>query len=324
MDCSKGPASLPLPFDAKAAAAAAVADVRPNLSPARFPVSSACDDVTAMAKAQREWAEALAAQQPLAQEEVAAFVSSVARSNGAVDGGAAGLLAAAAASLEAVVPLALFLSRSLGKVSQAGWNSPWFRIATIFLQFCVASDQPASATCPTCPPLQFPDAVVPQIVAALQTVVRSAEALAADANLAAAVTATAGTLSAPGALAPIKWASLLDHAMAELGAVLALLPLHADWKAQLSGAMRALLQQLLALAARRPDQQGAMLVGFRSALVAGRQRLPLTSGDAAQVGSLLSARSTEPADSTACAPVQPALLLHARGLPGLLPGTAGR
>lgn len=72
-----------------------------------------------MAKAQREWAETLAAQQPLTRDEVAAFVSSVASSSGAgaTDGGAAPPASAAAASLEAVVPLALFLSRSLGKVS---------------------------------------------------------------------------------------------------------------------------------------------------------------------------------------------------------------
>jgi len=73
-----------------------------------------------MAKAQREWAEALSKQQPLAAEEVAAFVSSVGSSAavaGAAGDGAAGSTAAAAASLEAVVPLALFLSRSLGKVS---------------------------------------------------------------------------------------------------------------------------------------------------------------------------------------------------------------
>ncbi|KAL4452207.1 hypothetical protein ABPG75_007869 [Micractinium tetrahymenae] len=200
-----------------------------------------------MAKAQREWAEALAAQQPLAREDVAAFVSSIASSSssagGVADSGAAGALAAAAASLEAVVPLALFLSRSLGK---------------------------------------FPDAVVPQIVAALETVVSSAEALVADAGRAAAA-AAAGTPSAAGALPPAKWAALLAQAMAELAAVLGLLPLHAEWKAQLSGAFRALLQQLLVLAARRQDQQGAMLAGFRSALTAGRQRLPLTSADAAQL-----------------------------------------
>ena len=68
-----------------------------------------------MAKAQREWAEALAARQPLTADEVAAFVDSVAASAAAANG-AGSSAAAAAASLEAVVPLALFLSRSLGRV----------------------------------------------------------------------------------------------------------------------------------------------------------------------------------------------------------------
>lgn len=74
-----------------------------------------------MAKAQREWAEALAERQPLAAEEVTAFAASVASSAAAANG-AGGGMAAAAASLEAVVPLALFLSRSLGKVGLwDGW-----------------------------------------------------------------------------------------------------------------------------------------------------------------------------------------------------------
>lgn len=74
-----------------------------------------------MAKAQREWAEALAARQSLAKEEVVAFVGSVTAasksSTATAAGDTVGAPAAAAASLEAVVPLALFLSRSLGKVS---------------------------------------------------------------------------------------------------------------------------------------------------------------------------------------------------------------
>lgn len=88
--------------------------------------------------------------------------------------------------------------------------------------------------------------------------------------------------------------------MTELGAVLALLPLHADWKAQLSGAFNALLQQLLAPSARRPDQQSAMLAGFCSALIAGRQRLPLTSSDAAQVRRLWRNARMQPAENTCC------------------------
>lgn len=68
-----------------------------------------------MAKAQREWAIALAARQPLTADDVTAFTSSVAASAATADGSSGGS-AAAAGSLEAVVPLALFLSRSLGKV----------------------------------------------------------------------------------------------------------------------------------------------------------------------------------------------------------------
>lgn len=71
-----------------------------------------------MAKAQRDWAEALAARHPPPADEVAAFVDSVAASAAAANG-AGGVAATAAASLEAVVPLALFLSRSLGKVRRA-------------------------------------------------------------------------------------------------------------------------------------------------------------------------------------------------------------
>jgi hypothetical protein len=67
-----------------------------------------------MAKAQREWAEMLAAKQPLGVEEVVAFVNSVV---GSLQGTAESSLTSATAGLEAVVPLALFLSRSLGKVS---------------------------------------------------------------------------------------------------------------------------------------------------------------------------------------------------------------
>ena len=244
-----------------------------------------------MAKAQREWAEALAAQQPLAREEVDAFVGSVASSSGSAvaDGGATGSLAAAATSLEAVVPLALFLSRSLGKVSSAGGKTPARAALKLPLWHLATPSRHSvwpflTTALPTCLLLQFPDAVVPRIVAALGTVVSSAEALSADATSAAAANAAASTPSAPGALPPLKWAALLSQAMAELGAVLALLPLHAQWKAQLSGAFCALLEQLLAPAARRLDQHSAMLAGFRTALTAGRERLPLTSSDAAQVG----------------------------------------
>jgi hypothetical protein len=66
-----------------------------------------------MPKAQREWAQTLATKQALAADEVASFVSSVASSAAAVSGAAA----SAAANLEAVVPLAQFLSQSLGKVN---------------------------------------------------------------------------------------------------------------------------------------------------------------------------------------------------------------
>ena len=68
-----------------------------------------------MPKAQREWAQALAAKQALAADEVASFVSSIASSTAAAIGPAG----SAAANLEAVVPLAQFLSQSLGKVGFA-------------------------------------------------------------------------------------------------------------------------------------------------------------------------------------------------------------
>jgi hypothetical protein len=62
-----------------------------------------------MAKAQREWAESLAVKHPVEPDEVASFVASVASSTACgADGAEAGL--------EAVVPLCLFLSKSLGKV----------------------------------------------------------------------------------------------------------------------------------------------------------------------------------------------------------------
>ncbi len=86
-----------------------------------------------MAKAQRDWAEALAARQPLPADEVAAFVDSVAASAAAANG-AGGGAATAAASLEAVVPLALFLSRSLGKVRCCGVNAA----AVLFARHSVA------------------------------------------------------------------------------------------------------------------------------------------------------------------------------------------
>lgn len=138
--------------------------------------------------------------------------------------------------------------------------------------------------CTLAPPTpQFPDAVVPQIAAALQAVVRSADQVAADAAAGASTASAGATPTAASALPPGKWTALLSQAMNELGAVLGLLPLHGNWKAQLSGAFRALLEQLLALAAQRQEQH-AMLAGFRAALTTGRDRLPLTSADAAQVG----------------------------------------
>ena len=143
------------------------------------------------------------------------------------------------------------------------------------------------------PPLplpQFPETVVPRIVAALQAVVDAVEAAAADFNSASAAAAAAAAVDAPpgtplspaapvtagGALPPPKWGSLLSHAIAELGAVLGLLSLTAEWKEQISGAFAALLRQLLA--ARRPEQQ-PMLAGLRAARASGRRRLPLTAAD---------------------------------------------
>ena len=70
-----------------------------------------------MAKAQLEWAEALAARQPVAEDEVATFVGGVESSLAA--GGSDGGAGAASAGLQAVVPLARFLSRSLGKCPDA-------------------------------------------------------------------------------------------------------------------------------------------------------------------------------------------------------------
>lgn len=196
-----------------------------------------------MAKAQLEWAEALAARQPAAQDEVAAFVSSVASSLAV--GGSEGGAGAASAGLQAVVPLARFLSRSLGKC---------------------------------------PDAVVPAVLEALQQTSQAVEAAAADA---AATTGTPpGTppgAAAGAALPAAKWVALLSQAMRELDAVHSLLPLAAEWKAQLSGAVAALLTQLLA--ARR-HESSAMLSGLRAAIVSGRQPLPLTGADAAQVSKL--------------------------------------
>lgn len=78
-----------------------------------------------MVKAHREYAEALAARQTLSQDDVTAFVGSVASAARAAPDGSA---AQAAAGLEAVVPLALFLSRSLGKVRMGGFPQaqvPW-------------------------------------------------------------------------------------------------------------------------------------------------------------------------------------------------------
>ncbi len=103
----------------------------------------------------------------------------------------------------------------------------------------------------------------------------SASALADGPPLTPAASGTAA-----GVLPPPKWGSLLSHAVTELGAVLGLLPLAAEWKEQISGTFAALLRQLLA--ARRAEQQ-PMLAGFRTALASGRRRLPLTGSDAAQV-----------------------------------------
>lgn len=131
---------------------------------------------------------------------------------------------------------------------------------------------------------------MPRIVAALQAVVDAVQAAAADLNSTSIAAAdvppgtplTSGAPAAPaGGLPPPKWGSLLSQAVAELGAVLSLLPLAAEWKEQISGTFAALLRQLLA--ARRGEQQ-PMLAGFRSTVASGRRRLPLTGADAAQVG----------------------------------------
>ena len=129
--------------------------------------------------------------------------------------------------------------------------------------------------------MQYPEAVVPGIVQALHAVAHSLEAATTDAQDAAAAF---GAEPAAGQLAAPQWAALLSQAVAELGAVQTLLPLHVDWKAQLSAAFSELLQQLLA--SLRAQEQGAMLAGFRAALVSGRRRLPLTGTDAAQVGGM--------------------------------------
>ena len=235
-----------------------------------------------MAKAQRDWAEALAARQPPPADEVVAFVDSVAASAATANG--PGSAATAAASLEAVVPLALFLSRSLGKVRRGG------SAAITCAAGCTAIVLPCKTPlCPSLPLPQFPETVVPGIVAALQAVVAAVEAAAADLSsasvAAAAADAPPGTPLSPaaagGALPPPKWGLLLSHAVTELGTVLGLLSLIAEWKEQISGAFAALLRQLLA--ARRAEQQ-PMLAGFRATLASGRRRLPLTGADAAQVG----------------------------------------
>lgn len=67
-----------------------------------------------MVRAQQEWAEDLAERQPLSAEDVSAFVNSVASSMAAAANVRPG--EGAAAALESLVPLSLFLSKSLGKV----------------------------------------------------------------------------------------------------------------------------------------------------------------------------------------------------------------
>ena len=121
------------------------------------------------------------------------------------------------------------------------------------------------------------------MVAALQGVVRSVEAVCADlaGAAASAADAAAATAASAAALPASKWAALLAHAQGELGGVLGLLPLQAEWKAQLSGAYVRLLEAMLA--ARRWEHS-PMLAGLRVALASGRQPLPLTGADAAQVG----------------------------------------
>ena len=247
-----------------------------------------------MAKAQREWAEALASAYAVTQDEVVAFVDSVMSSAAAASGaGGSEAVAGVAAHLEAMVPLALFLSRSQGKV---GTIPPGNVLSCSALRVQVAcgarlpgAAPPAAAGCPdspSSPHVQFPHVVVPKIVQALQAVVRGMEAVAADAGASgSSATDTGMPPSSSGLLPASKWASLLAHAFAELGAVLSILPLDGDWKARVSGASRDLLQQLL-VASRGQGPHHAMLEGFvRAAVAAGRHRLPLSGGDAAQVGS---------------------------------------
>jgi hypothetical protein len=119
--------------------------------------------------------------------------------------------------------------------------------------------------------VQFPDVVVPSIVHALQAVVDGIEALAADPESA--------TTSADGLLPASRWGALLARTMAELDAVLSLLLLHAEWKAQISAAFSTLLRQLLVV----QQQETPMLSGFRATLLGDRRRLPLVGADAAQV-----------------------------------------
>ncbi|KAL4857248.1 Phosphatidylinositol 4-kinase alpha 1 [Chlorella vulgaris] len=183
-----------------------------------------------MVRAQQEWAEDLAERQPLTAEDVSAFVNSLASSMAAAANGRLG--EGAAAALESLVPLSLFLSKSLGK---------------------------------------FPDVVVPSIVHALQAVVDGIEALADDPERA--------TTSSDGLLPASRWGALLARVMAELDAVLSLLLLHADWKAQISAAFSTLLRQLLAV----QQQETPMLSGFRATLLGDRRRLPLVGADAAQL-----------------------------------------
>jgi hypothetical protein len=129
------------------------------------------------------------------------------------------------------------------------------------------------------PALQFPDAVVPGVVRALEAVVCGMEALVAGPTDAAPGPPAKGSDQAGGQLPAQQWAALLSRAMMELGGVLGLLSLHAQWKAQVSGSFAGLLRQLLAAG----QQEQPMLAGFRVALRAGSQQLPLTGADAAQV-----------------------------------------
>ena len=128
--------------------------------------------------------------------------------------------------------------------------------------------------------MQYPEAVVPGIVQALHAVTCSLEAAA---TTGATDAAAAAAEPAAGQLAAAQWAALLSQATAELVAVLTLLPLHGDWKAQLSVAFSELLQQVLDTRRAQGQGQGALLAGFRAALMSGWKRLPLTGADAAQV-----------------------------------------